>query len=78
MTLHPLSGVQRTGRTTVERDFTVNDHQDFRFPSFADNERIESVIILIFAYYYYYYFCGRSPAEIVGSNPTGGMDICML
>ena len=32
----------------------------------------------------YYYMCsrgeacGRSPAEIVGSNPTGGMDICLL
>jgi len=23
------------------------------------------------------HFC-RSPAEIVGSNPTGGMDICLL
>ena len=22
--------------------------------------------------------CGRSPAEIVGSNPTGSMDICLL
>ena len=22
--------------------------------------------------------CGRSPAEIMGSNPTGGMDICLL
>ena len=21
---------------------------------------------------------GRTPAEIVGSNPTGGMDICLL
>jgi hypothetical protein len=21
---------------------------------------------------------GRSPTEIVGSNPTGGMDICLL
>jgi len=21
---------------------------------------------------------GRSPAEIVGSNPTGGMDACLL
>jgi len=20
--------------------------------------------------------CGRSPVEIVGSNPTGGMDVC--
>jgi len=20
--------------------------------------------------------CGRSPAEIVGSNPNGGMDVC--
>jgi len=20
--------------------------------------------------------CGRSPSEIVGSNPTGGMDVC--
>ena len=20
--------------------------------------------------------CGRSPAEIVGSNPTGGMNVC--
>ena len=23
-----------------------------------------------------YTVCGRSPAEIVGSNPTGGMDVC--
>jgi hypothetical protein len=22
------------------------------------------------------YVCSRSPAEIVGSNPTGGMDVC--
>jgi hypothetical protein len=22
--------------------------------------------------------CGRSPVEIVGSNPTGGMDVCLL
>ena len=22
--------------------------------------------------------CGRSPTEIVGSNPTGGMDVCLL
>ena len=22
--------------------------------------------------------CGRSPAEIVGSNPTGRMDVCLL
>jgi len=22
--------------------------------------------------------CGRSPAEIVGPNPAGGMDICLL
>jgi len=22
--------------------------------------------------------CGRSPAEIVGPNPTGGMDVCLL
>jgi len=22
--------------------------------------------------------CGRSPAEIVVSNPTGGMDVCLL
>jgi len=22
------------------------------------------------------YVCGRSPAEIVGSKPTGGMDVC--
>ena len=24
------------------------------------------------------YAYGRSPAEIVGSNPTGGMDVCLL
>jgi len=24
------------------------------------------------------YVCGRSPAEIVGSKPTGGMDACLL
>jgi len=22
--------------------------------------------------------CGRSPAEVVGSNPTGGMDVCLV
>ena len=22
--------------------------------------------------------CGRPPAEIVGSNPTGGMDVCLV
>ena len=22
--------------------------------------------------------CGRSPAGIVGLNPTGGMDVCLL
>ena len=22
--------------------------------------------------------CGRSPAEMVGSNPTRGMDVCLL
>jgi len=22
--------------------------------------------------------CGRSPSEIVVSNPTGGMDVCLL
>jgi len=21
---------------------------------------------------------GRSPAEVVGSNPTGGMDVCLF
>jgi len=24
------------------------------------------------------WICGRSPAEIVGSNPTGSIDICLL
>jgi hypothetical protein len=24
------------------------------------------------------WFCGRSPAEIVGSDPTGGTDVCLL
>jgi len=24
------------------------------------------------------WFCGRSPAEIVGSNLAGGMDVCLL
>ena len=24
------------------------------------------------------YVYGRSPAEIVGSNPTGGLDVCLL
>jgi len=22
--------------------------------------------------------CGRSPAEVLGTNPTGGMDVCLL
>ena len=29
-------------------------------------------------YIYIYMACGRSPAEIVGSNHTGVMDICLL
>jgi len=24
------------------------------------------------------YVCGRSPAKTVGSNPTGGTDVCLL
>jgi len=24
------------------------------------------------------WICGRSPAETVDSNPTGGMDVCLL
>jgi hypothetical protein len=24
------------------------------------------------------YICGRSPAEIVDSNPAGGMEVCLL
>jgi len=24
------------------------------------------------------YVCSRSPAEIMGSNLTGGMDVCLL
>ena len=24
------------------------------------------------------FVCGRSSAEIVGSNPTGGMNVCLL
>ena len=24
------------------------------------------------------WLCGRSPAEIVGSNPAGDMDVCLL
>ena len=24
------------------------------------------------------WLCGRSPADIVGSNPTGGMDVFLL
>ena len=27
---------------------------------------------------YYKYFIGRPPAEIVGSNPTQGMDVCVV
>ena len=33
---------------------------------------------LLMSYIYIWSACGRSPAEIVGSNPTGGMDICLL
>ena len=24
------------------------------------------------------YICGHSPAEIVGLNPSGGMDVCLV
>jgi hypothetical protein len=24
------------------------------------------------------YVCGRSPAGVVGSNPTGGIDVCLF
>jgi hypothetical protein len=32
----------------------------------------------IYIYIYIYGACGRSPTEIVGSNPTEGMNICLL
>jgi len=46
-------------------------------------------IFYIFIYYYITWLVpvaarseakvyGRAPAEIVGSNPTGGMDVCLL
>ena len=48
--------------------------------------RVKSLTLrLLMSYIYIYIYdlsrraaCGRSPAEIVGSNPTGGMDICLL
>jgi hypothetical protein len=52
------------------------------------------LLYFFYYYYYYYYYwnylpvpvaawfkawvCGRSPTEVVGSNPTGGMDVCLL
>ena len=29
-------------------------------------------------WYFVLWVYGRSPAEIVGSNPTAGMDVCLL
>jgi hypothetical protein len=34
--------------------------------------RVKSLTIRLLMSYIYIYICGRSPAEIVGSNPTGG------
>jgi hypothetical protein len=36
------------------------------------------LLALVFFVYCNNCHFGRSPAEIVGSNPTGGMDICLL
>jgi len=44
-------------RTTGERNFILNEHnisgKNFRFISFADNERVVCELIYIFYYYYY-------------------------
>jgi len=37
--------------------------------------RVKSLTLRLLVSYIYIYI---SPAEIVGSNPTGGMDICLL
>ena len=36
------------------------------------------LLLLIYGNTLIVYVYGRSPAEIVGSNPTGGMDVCLL
>ena len=33
---------------------------------------------MVYCVYFLNAAAGRSPAEIVGSNPTGGMNICLL
>ena len=60
---------------------------------FWDEIRVQSlvcVILIVFRLMYCFltpvsvaarskaYVFGRSPVEIVGSNPTGGMDVCLL
>ena len=40
--------------------------------------RVKSLTLRQLMSYIYDISKGRSPAEIVGSNPTGGMDICLL
>jgi len=40
--------------------------------------RVKSLPLRLLLSYIYVAHTGRSPAEIVGLNPTGGMDICLL
>jgi hypothetical protein len=57
----------------VQRNITWSRYE-FRYRCidvFLDN-----IIIGVYSLLFGRAVCGRSPAEIAGSNPTGGMDVC--
>jgi hypothetical protein len=56
------------GVTKTKLEFTPSKHSEcYMHSMFIYLKFVSSSIV-----------CGRLPAEIVGSNPTGGMDICLL
>jgi len=59
--------------TTIIVDYSDSNRKDI-------NALVKNLDFVNFVHIVMYSIvaAGRSPAEIVGSNPTGGMDICLL
>jgi hypothetical protein len=64
---HPINRIQNS-----------NQLSKFAWYGIVVYNRLPELILLLSGRVVYADPCGRSPAEIVGSNPTGGMDVCLL
>ena len=55
---------------------SVQSYRKYQSEGFGEVEILTTNTLYAVAARSKSWFCGRSPAEIVGSNPTGGVDVC--